>query len=87
MRLFIETAFFNRILNMISSNHATYRASHIILDYLQSLTPKYAHKTQKSSIIALLNFKNDSFFVNSDLSAWIIGNLIEYSLRDSLGPS
>ena len=24
-----------------------YRASHIILDYLQSLTPKYAHNTRK----------------------------------------
>ena len=26
---------------------SNYRASHIILDYLQSLTPKYAHYTQK----------------------------------------
>ena len=27
--------------------YTLYRASHIILDYLQSLTPKYAHYTQK----------------------------------------
>ena len=26
----------------------SYRASHIILDYLQSLTPKYAHYTKKN---------------------------------------
>ena len=31
----------------VSTNINTYRASHIILDYLQSLTPKYAHNTQK----------------------------------------
>ena len=40
-----------------------YRASHIILDYLRSLTPKYAHYTkkiyhflQKKNLLALLNF-------------------------------
>ena len=33
-----------------------YRASHIILDYLQSLTPKYAHYTQK--ILHFLHKKN-----------------------------
>ena len=41
----------------------SYRASHIILDYLQSLTPTYAHYTQKihhflqkKFLLALLNF-------------------------------
>ena len=29
----------------------TYRASHIILDYLQALTPKYAHNTRKKYTI------------------------------------
>ena len=32
---------------LLIKNICMYRASHIILDYLRSLTPKYAHYTQK----------------------------------------
>ena len=51
----------------------TFRASYIILDYLQALTPKYAHKTLKKTGILLYanfyirliqSFLNDSFSEN-----------------------
>ena len=36
-----------------------YRVSHIILDYLQALTPKYAHNTRKTK-----NFLQKIFYRN-----------------------
>ena len=56
-----------------------YRASHIILDFLQSLTPKFAHNTrkikhflQKKKLLTILNFLNDSFFLNF----WFVPQII-----------
>ena len=40
-----------------------YRASYIILDYLQALTPKYAHDTRKTEYFLQENFyKNLLYF-------------------------
>ena len=46
-----------------------YRASHIILDYLQALTPKYAHNTRKT-----LYFLFEKFYIS----------LIRFFSNDSL---
>ena len=54
----------------------SYRASHILLDYLQVLTPKLIPNTQKTAnfpqenilILAYSIFKNDHFFLNFRIS-------------------
>jgi len=64
---------------IIFTYYFIHRASHIILDYLQTLTPKYAHNTrkiyhflQKKFFISLINFLkmiHSSFLLKfSDLS-------------------
>ena len=49
MKIIKETALIKQILRSIKGlpSRNKYRVSHIILDYLQSLTPEYAHYTQK----------------------------------------
>jgi len=49
MELFKTVPVFHSYLFIFANTevYVKYRASHIILDYLQSLTPKYAHYTKK----------------------------------------
>ena len=55
----------NRLTEILTL-YTDYRASHIILDYVQSLTPKYVHYTKNLALsakkvrIVLLNFSKCS---------------------------
>ena len=52
------------VIKIMFMNYTSDRASYIILDYLQALTPKYAHNTKKPGIFCKNIFLNNSFFLS-----------------------